>query len=109
MILGMDTRRRTYAILVGIILLTVPCYLSGIALLSRAPNRGNATPTPDEPGSSTVSPTPTDATRLPPVLVSLTPPAIRVRMSRFALTATSFDTRITPSTSPGVRPSRNPV
>ncbi len=33
----MDTRRRTYAILVGIILLTVPCYLSGIVLLSRAP------------------------------------------------------------------------
>ena len=41
----MDTRRRTYVILIGIILLTIPCYLSGIALLARAPNRGEAMPT----------------------------------------------------------------
>ena len=45
----MDTRRRTYAILIGIILLTIPCYVSGIALLARAPNRGEATPTAEAP------------------------------------------------------------
>ena len=66
----MDTRRRTYVILIGIILLTIPCYLSGIALLARAPNRGGATPTA-EPATETPTPSPT---RLPPSLVTVTPP-----------------------------------
>ena len=67
----MDMRRRTYAIPIGIILLTIPCYVSGIALLARAPSRGAEEPT-GEP--ETATPTPTDeSTRPPPSVVSVTP------------------------------------
>ncbi|HQF70515.1 MAG TPA: hypothetical protein PLH39_04460, partial [Promineifilum sp.] len=87
----MDMRRRTYVILIGIILLTIPCYISGIALLARAPDRqGDAeTATPGAPVATATD----EATRRPPSIVSATPPGSPTPM----ITVTAS---ITPTPSP---------
>ena len=108
MIAGMDTRRRTYAILVGIILLTFPCYLFGIVLLSRAPNRGEGTePAMTEP--ATASPTATnEATRPPPSVVSLTPPGSPTPQATVTPSITPTPTE-TPTNTPTNTPTETPT
>ncbi|HRO24412.1 MAG TPA: hypothetical protein PLR07_08975 [Promineifilum sp.] len=102
----MDTRRRTYAILVGIILLTVPCYLSGIVLLSRAPNRGGSPTLEANTATPTASPTPTrGGTQLPPAIISLTPPGSPTPQATItsSITPTPTDTS-TPTDTPTLTP-----
>ena len=54
----MSSRSRTYAILIGIVLLTLPCYCGGIYLLSTAPREDIVLTPPTLP--AVLSPTPTD-------------------------------------------------
>ncbi|MEZ4518804.1 MAG: hypothetical protein R3C44_18970 [Chloroflexota bacterium] len=62
-------------ILIGIILLTLPCYATGIILLSRAPDP-NATPAaPTETVTTTATLQVTEAaTQAPPVFLTVTAP-----------------------------------
>ncbi|MBM2851122.1 MAG: hypothetical protein HW418_4064 [Anaerolineales bacterium] len=72
-----STRRRTYTILTGIILLTLPCYCAGFIALALAPQPGAATLPPlTATAAALLSPAPTgigSATVLIPTVTSLVP------------------------------------
>lgn len=99
----MDSRRRTYAILIGIILLTLPCYLLGAGLLFVAPESGGdgGLGTPVAPPDTTVFPTNTNTPLpLPPTLTSVptTTPGTPTASPTLPATPEQFETPTLPPT-----------
>lgn len=95
-------RRRTgYSVLIGIILLTIPCYLIGFAalfILQRPglPVLGVATPTPQTQPTQTSAPTPTlgeiPTQFVPPTVAPTQPLDTTTPLASPAATATLFPT-----------------
>jgi len=75
----MDSRRRTYAILIGVILLTVPCYCAGVVALILAPDETavipTITPTATITATNTQLPAPNPLTAVPTNNPTITPGA----------------------------------
>lgn len=97
-------RRTTYSILLGIILLTLPCYLIGFGLLFITQPAGNEQPTrtPANTATALLPPTPTLGAVLP------TDVGIPTRTNTPANTATRPPTQ-TPSVTPSYTPSHTPT
>ena len=99
----MDSRRRTYAILIGIILLTLPCYVLGAGLLYIAPESGGDSnlETPVVPPDLTVFPTNTATPLpLPPTLTAVptTTPGTPTASPTLPPTPEQFETPTVPPT-----------
>ncbi|HFE66598.1 MAG TPA: hypothetical protein ENJ93_04980 [Chloroflexi bacterium] len=99
----MDSRRRTYAILIGIILLTLPCYVLGAGLLYIAPESGGdgGLETPVTPSDITAVPTNTNTPLpLPPTLTSVptTTPGTPTASPTLPATPEQFETPTLPPT-----------
>lgn len=105
----MDSRRFTYSVLIGIILLTLPCYCLGLIAYSIAPDPDDAPPLPEVIVTptllSTVQGVPATFTVIPtfPVFLTDTPGAATATLPA---TPTQFRT---PTIAPGVTPSITPT
>lgn len=99
----MDSRRRTYAVLIGIILLTLPCYCAGITALTLAPD-------PDAPPTlpAVLSPTPTETATVVDIPGTLTaiPTATRFTPTPLGPTPDQF---LTPTVMPTESPTETPT
>ncbi|HQW37018.1 MAG TPA: hypothetical protein PLJ62_11515 [Thermoflexales bacterium] len=115
-------RRTTYSVLIGIILLTLPCYLIGFGLLFITQPAGNEQPTPTRPASTAtalLAPSatlgavlPTDVnipTRTVAPLPTRTPVPTNTPSSTPTIVTPTFTFTFTPTPSPTVASSPTPT
>ena len=94
----MDSRRRTYTVLIGIIVLTLPCYCAGIVALMLAPGEGAPPTLP-----AVLSPTPTETATVVDIPGTLTAIPTATRFTPTPLPSTP-DQFTTPTTLPSATP-----